>query len=219
MPKTMEANMAKIALCEARGPLNDLNDKLSGEDGDQWLGALRRFLRKESPWSEVLTTADPDAWVDTFDLATIERRVFEITIDPTSTIEQMAQAGEHNYKHPAHTTAVFGSCRKITGTEPVKQKVVAFRIGRNATLKQANRLRARLNLQPICIQHQLALGAQHKNAQRDLGWIVNLDDVVLVGGDRGVSCLLGYPGHRGLDLHSAGGEWGGYAWFLGLLSE
>lgn len=40
----------RIALCDARGPLNDLNDKLSGEEGKQWLDGLKRFLRKENPW-------------------------------------------------------------------------------------------------------------------------------------------------------------------------
>ena len=38
--------MAKIALCDARGPLADLLDKLGGESGDQWLEALKHFLRR-----------------------------------------------------------------------------------------------------------------------------------------------------------------------------
>src|SRR3989338_4540991 len=49
--------MAKIALSEARGPLNALNDALSGEDGDQWLAALARFLRKENPWGDFPSSA------------------------------------------------------------------------------------------------------------------------------------------------------------------
>jgi hypothetical protein len=40
-------------LCDGRGPLNDLHDKLAGEAGDEWLGALKRFLRRESVWSTV----------------------------------------------------------------------------------------------------------------------------------------------------------------------
>ena len=42
----------KVALCEARGPLNSLNDVLAGENGEEWLAALKRFLRKENPWVE-----------------------------------------------------------------------------------------------------------------------------------------------------------------------
>lgn len=49
----------KVALCEARGPLNDLNDKLSGNDGHLWLEGLKRFLRHEDPWLKFGTTIDP----------------------------------------------------------------------------------------------------------------------------------------------------------------
>ncbi|OGL74276.1 hypothetical protein A3C96_00415 [Candidatus Uhrbacteria bacterium RIFCSPHIGHO2_02_FULL_60_10] len=45
--------MSKITLCDARGPLNDVTDKLSGEDGDLWLAAFKRFLRRENPWTSV----------------------------------------------------------------------------------------------------------------------------------------------------------------------
>ena len=43
----------RLALSEVRGPFNDLNEKLSGEDGATvWLPALKRFLRKENPWEK-----------------------------------------------------------------------------------------------------------------------------------------------------------------------
>lgn len=40
----------RLALCDARGPLADLLDKLSGDDGEVWLRGLNRFLRKEESW-------------------------------------------------------------------------------------------------------------------------------------------------------------------------
>jgi hypothetical protein len=43
----------KIAHCDCRGPLNSLNDVLAGDNGDYWLAALNRFLRKENPWPAV----------------------------------------------------------------------------------------------------------------------------------------------------------------------
>lgn len=43
-------NDAHVALLDARGPLTDLLKKLSGNDGQQWLDALKRFNRKENPW-------------------------------------------------------------------------------------------------------------------------------------------------------------------------
>jgi hypothetical protein len=47
----MENTMLGITLREVRGLLNDLMDKLCGEDGQVWLKALKLFLRKENPWS------------------------------------------------------------------------------------------------------------------------------------------------------------------------
>lgn len=43
--------MSRLALCDASGPLTDLLQKMSGEDGGQWNRALTKFLRKENPWS------------------------------------------------------------------------------------------------------------------------------------------------------------------------
>ncbi len=46
----MSANMLGEALRTVCGPLGDLNQKLSGPNGEEWLAALKRFLRKENPW-------------------------------------------------------------------------------------------------------------------------------------------------------------------------
>lgn len=43
-------NSTRIALCDASGPLTDLLQKLSGEEGEQWLRDLGKFLRKQNPW-------------------------------------------------------------------------------------------------------------------------------------------------------------------------
>ena len=40
----------RIALCDVSGPLTDLIQKLSGEDGASWSRALNKMLRKENPW-------------------------------------------------------------------------------------------------------------------------------------------------------------------------
>ena len=39
--------MSRLALCDVVGPLNDLNQKLAGQDGGQWLGHLKKMLRGE----------------------------------------------------------------------------------------------------------------------------------------------------------------------------
>ncbi len=55
---TMSTNMLGIALCEVRGLLNDLMEKLCGEEGMLWLEAFKKFLRKETCWSRCWTEKD-----------------------------------------------------------------------------------------------------------------------------------------------------------------
>lgn len=45
----------QVSLCDASGPMTDLLQKLSGEDGPNWLRSLNRFLRKENPWGVAQT--------------------------------------------------------------------------------------------------------------------------------------------------------------------
>ena len=45
----MDTN-TQVTLSEARGPLDQLNENLSGKNGREWLNAFKRFLRKEHPW-------------------------------------------------------------------------------------------------------------------------------------------------------------------------
>lgn len=40
----------RLALCDVRGPLADLNEKLASENGEVWLAGLSKFLRRENPW-------------------------------------------------------------------------------------------------------------------------------------------------------------------------
>jgi hypothetical protein len=40
----------RLALSDVQGPLKDLIDKLTGENGDTWLKAFKLFLRKQNPW-------------------------------------------------------------------------------------------------------------------------------------------------------------------------
>ena len=40
--------MSRLVLCDASGPLKDLLEKLSGEDGERWLERLKKTLRESS---------------------------------------------------------------------------------------------------------------------------------------------------------------------------
>ncbi|MFA6274851.1 MAG: hypothetical protein WCX70_01725, partial [Candidatus Paceibacterota bacterium] len=46
-------DMLGVALSEVQGLLNDLFEKLSGKDWEEWLGELKKFLRKEPCWNGV----------------------------------------------------------------------------------------------------------------------------------------------------------------------
>ena len=49
-----------IDVCEIRGLVGDLFDKICGENGREWLEALKRFLKKENPWGEAMNiVGDP----------------------------------------------------------------------------------------------------------------------------------------------------------------
>jgi len=54
----MSTNMLGVALCEVRGLLCDLMEKLCGEDGKLWLEAFKKFLRKEQCWMKRWTEKD-----------------------------------------------------------------------------------------------------------------------------------------------------------------
>jgi hypothetical protein len=51
---TKKGMLGKLPLSEIQGPRDDLEQRLAGDDGEKWLAALKRFLRKENPWPEQL---------------------------------------------------------------------------------------------------------------------------------------------------------------------
>ena len=60
-----------VALCDVSGPLNDFNQKLTGPDGEKWLRAFKKFLRKEDPWR--IVASDFPVWA-TIQLGSISFR-------------------------------------------------------------------------------------------------------------------------------------------------
>ncbi len=48
-----EDMLGNIPLSEIRGPVNDLQDKLAGADGQKWLAALKKMLRGDNSWPEI----------------------------------------------------------------------------------------------------------------------------------------------------------------------
>ncbi len=48
--------LGTLSLSDVQGPRNELEKRLASETGEEWLGALNRFLRKENPWPISQTT-------------------------------------------------------------------------------------------------------------------------------------------------------------------
>ncbi len=149
----------------------------------------------------------------------VQTREFVVLIDPMRTVEQWVAAGRYDWSNENLTTPNFGQFLTVRkdATEPYRQKVVAFNIGRSADIEKAKRIRNRLKLKPIGFEHEAAVGEQHPEAQRELNWLVNPDAVwVSPDGSRDVSSLYGHPGRRSFFLSDAGGTWRGRTWFFGL---
>lgn len=53
------SHSTRLALCDVRGPLDDLLKKLTSDEAEEWLVALKRMLRKENPWQETSTVNAP----------------------------------------------------------------------------------------------------------------------------------------------------------------
>ena len=47
-----EGMLGMLPLSDLRGPRDTLETNLAGKDGQEWLDALNRFLRKENPWEK-----------------------------------------------------------------------------------------------------------------------------------------------------------------------
>lgn len=46
----MSQDMLGISVCDVQGVVTDLLEKLGGSNGQEWLKASKKFLRKEDPW-------------------------------------------------------------------------------------------------------------------------------------------------------------------------
>ena len=50
-----EGMLGGITLASVAGLINDLLEKLTSKEGEKWLSAFKRFLRKENPWPQFPT--------------------------------------------------------------------------------------------------------------------------------------------------------------------
>lgn len=64
-------NMLGAPLHEVIGPVHDLNTKLAGKNGKQWLTELNLFLRRQHPWQNVADSSLSLEYIDEVDLPAI----------------------------------------------------------------------------------------------------------------------------------------------------
>lgn len=59
--------LGNLALSDVWGPLGQLVARLAGDEGPEWLEALKKFLRKENPWQSAGYKAFLSLWVENSD--------------------------------------------------------------------------------------------------------------------------------------------------------
>ena len=174
-------------------PLKDLAEKLSGDDGEAWLTALKRFLRKEVVWAadvvctmfvdcakgfKILVAECGNNWVD----GNITAECFPIASE---------DGGEWEYDlwNPEGSISSQDAVERMKGDD-VDNPWIPARLG-----------------------HLLVFGRMNPDAQRK-NPIVALGSVGEVNGDRRVVYLYRSVSLRGLDLFWWAYDWGSGCRFL-----
>jgi hypothetical protein len=155
----------RLVLCEASGPLKTLIDNLSGNEGELWLTALKRMLRKESPFAR-----DWQIW------KTIQTRVYS-SIDVL--YNELEKRGDVIFRQGGITTEVSETLNLVL----VTVEELGFSHGANidAIYKQAQLLG--LSLCPSDLPWQLRLHYVDQPQREDLNIAVKTFKGGLWGGD------------------------------------
>lgn len=190
--------MARLALCEVRGLLVDLWDKLSGEEGPAWLAALAKFLRKENPWEVVAAAA---------------QNIFSIVVDYSKSLAEMITSGNYDSKNSDITEENFPGKRN-KGTEEVRLELI--HLNRVISSKKALSEFDRMGFRAGTLPELLAFGAKYPDEQRKYP-VVGLGSVSRrLDGGRGVAGLGRDGSGRSLGLGWFGGSWGPGCRFLAV---
>ncbi len=122
-------NMLGTALHEVCGPLGDLLQRLRGKHGEEWLTALKLFLRKENPWPTPCSTIAIDfkVWKEIVFADKVVRLVVVTPADlgypfgaPRKAIYERAQEQGLKLAHWDITDALF----KAYNNQPIGETLV-----------------------------------------------------------------------------------------------
>jgi len=149
----------RLSLCDVRGPIADLLDKLSGEDGERWLRGLNKYLRGENPRSEVATYLYP--------------RVFKVVVNYAQSLTEMISAGKYDWVSSNITADHF----PMSGSGEVELNLELVHFG---CLMESDKVLAELDslgLRPAILPELLAFGAKRPDKQREFPPIIALGSV------------------------------------------
>lgn len=150
----MSENMLGVTVHDAQGVVADLLQKLGGENGEEWLKATKRFLRKEYPW------------------ATVEDAIYTVAVDYAKPISHILDEGNYNWAHVYITDDNFPALFKYhndrwcqaSHVEDVEMHLV--HPGHARTREEAWKEVEARGLRSANIEELLAFGANYPNLQK-----------------------------------------------------
>lgn len=184
---------AQLTLREIHGPYMQLLTNLQGENGHEWLNALKRFNRKENPWLQV---SEP---TEQF-----------LTVHPDLTFGERIARGNYS-RHDSDLTEVRFP---VTGEQMGEWEWKLFHFNRRSSSKMILRKMQEEGYEPGCIGHILTFGEKCPKEYP----IIALGSVSAVI-DRGrmVPKLdYGHSGHYSLSLNWSDDNWDSGYCFLGV---
>lgn len=183
---TMPRMLGNLSLTATQGPRNDLEQKLAGENGEEWLRALKRLLRKENPWGEFCSFLPGQ---------------FSLTVDYTQTLEQMIDAGRCNQIGDDITAKHF----PLPDHGTMESVAQLARFSSDVSLDDAISEFNLYGLRPATIEELLAFGARYPEERGNFP-IIAIGSVANLNGNRYAACF--YEAHY-LTYRPTGSGWRG----------
>lgn len=136
----------QMALQSITGPLNDFFKKLLSEEGEQWLSAFKKFLRKENPWKA----------------NELRDNVFRVLVNYDLSVKEAIEAGKYDWKNGDINDKNFPF--KRFGSAEIDIRLVHFNkdMSSEDVLKELDKM----GLRPAELPELLALGAECPDEQR-----------------------------------------------------
>lgn len=154
----MENRNARVALHEVVGPLNDLNQKFVGKEGERWLTEFKKFLRKESTWNDFISKPYR---------VFLEHKTIEEAVKADSGLLPREHVNNNSFK--------------VLDSDFGKRDIYLIHFNYSIEFNEAIEEMNKIGMRPASIMELLALGAEYPNLQRNFE-IVALGSVYDDGG-------------------------------------